>query len=327
MAHSLVIGGTLFLGRALVRRLLDRGDQVTILHRAKTTPFGDRVRSIQCDRNDVAAVVNALTGSNFEVVYDNVYDWQRGTTAEQVITAAQSCKNLRRYVFTSSVAAYGDAREVDEDAPLAPLSHPDNYVRNKAESERALFRLHMENGFPVATLRPPYIYGPENPFYRESFFWDRLLAFQPIIIPGDGSRLMQFIHADDFAKAAILATESDKAVGRPYNIAHSAAVTQEELVHTLARVAGVEPKLVFINREILIEKGGKVFEPPYYFAQYLDMPPILQKTERARSELGFEARDFEEGLSDSFFWYRRQGRRQALDFSWENDLLTSLGSG
>ena len=329
MASSLVIGGTLFLGRALVRRLLSRGDQVTILHREKTTPFGDSVRSIQCDRNDISLVIKTLTGSNFEVVYDNVYDWQRGTTAEQVIAAAQSCKSLKRYVFTSSVAAYchGDAREVDESGPLVSSSHPDSYARNKAESERSLFKLHAESGFPVVTLRPPYIYGPENPFYRESFFWDRLLAFQPIIIPGDGSRLMQFIHADDFARAAILATESDKAVGRSYNIAHPTAVTQEELVHTLARVAGVEPKLVFIDRETLIEKGGKVFEPPYYFAQYFDMPPILQKTERARSELGFDARDFEKGLTDSFFWYRRQSRRQAPDFSWENDLLVSLDRG
>ena len=41
-------------------------------------------------------------------------------------------------------------------------------------SERVLFRLHQRNGFPVVTLRPPFIYGPGNPFYREAFFWDRL---------------------------------------------------------------------------------------------------------------------------------------------------------
>ena len=40
-------------------------------------------------------------------------------------------------------------------------------------SERILFRLHQRNGFPAVTMRPPYIYGPGNPFYREAFFWDR----------------------------------------------------------------------------------------------------------------------------------------------------------
>src|ERR1700692_3397290 len=41
-------------------------------------------------------------------------------------------------------------------------------------SERALFRMHQRVGFPAVTLRPPFIYGPGNPFYREPFFWDRL---------------------------------------------------------------------------------------------------------------------------------------------------------
>ena len=325
MARVLVIGGTLFIGPALVRRLLERGDEVTILHRAETTPFGDRVTSIQCDRNDVEGVRRVLEGRDFEVVYDNVYDWRRGTTAEQVTAAALGCGGVSRYVFTSSVAAYGDAREVDEDTSLAPPDHPDDYVRNKAESERALFRLHAESGFPAVTLRPPYIYGPENPFYREAFFWDRLLlASRPIIVPGDGSRLMQFIHADDFARASILAAESEKAVGRSYNIAHRRPVTQGELVRALARVAGVAPLLTFVPRETLIARGGGIFEPPYYFGQYFDMPAIVQKTERARDELGFEARDFEEGLADSFAWYRRQGVRKKPDVWWEDELAASL---
>ena len=97
-------------------------------------------------------------------------------------------------------------------------------------------------------------------------------------------------------------------MGRSYNIAHASAVSQEELVRTLARVAGVNPKLVFVNREVLISRGGQIFEPPYYFAQYFDMPPVLQDTERAWQELEFKAREFEEGLTDSFLWYRRKGQ-------------------
>ena len=88
MARVLVIGGTLFIGRALVEQLLARGDDVVIMHRGKGHPFGPRVSEIQCDRNDIAAVRRALAGTHFDVVYDNVYDWQHGTSAEQVIAAA-----------------------------------------------------------------------------------------------------------------------------------------------------------------------------------------------------------------------------------------------
>ena len=88
MARALVIGGTLFIGRALVDQLLARGDDVVIMHRGKGTPFGTRVGEIRCDRNDDAAVRAALKESRFDVVYDNVYDWQRGTGADQVSAAA-----------------------------------------------------------------------------------------------------------------------------------------------------------------------------------------------------------------------------------------------
>ena len=77
-----------------------------------------RVDEIQCDRNDIAAVGAALDGALFDFIYDNVFDWSRGTSAEQVSAAATAnVKGLRRYVFTSSVAAYDPGAGVrDENA-------------------------------------------------------------------------------------------------------------------------------------------------------------------------------------------------------------------
>ena len=325
MSRVLVIGGTLFIGRALVRRLLARGDEITILHRGQGTPFGGSVAEIHCDRNDTSGIRQKLSGERFDFVYDNVYDWERGTTAEQVLASAEACaKGLSRYVYMSSVAAYGEGLDCDEDSSLAAPDHPEPYVRNKAESERALLGLHRGSGFPAVTLRPPFIYGPENPFYREAFFWDRLLAGRPIIVPGDGSRLMQFVHVDDLACAAILAAESDEAPGRSYNVAHDHAVTQEEVVRAMAEAAGCAAELVRVDREKIEARTGGVFGPPYYFGQYFDMPPITQTTSRARRELGFKPRTFAEGLADAFDWYRRQTDREASDFAWEDSLLAAV---
>jgi nucleoside-diphosphate-sugar epimerase len=322
LTHVLVIGGTLFIGRALVRRLLARGDRVTILHRGKHNPFASQTEEIRCDRNDTRAIAHAVSSHDFEVIYDNVYDWQRGTTADQVEAAARACRaSLRRYVFMSSVAAYGDGLDHGEDDALAPADHPEEYVRNKAETERMLLGLHGDNGFPAVTLRPPYVYGPENPFYREAFFWDRLLAGRPIIVPGDGERLMQFVLADDLAGAAIRAAESDAAVGRAYNIAEPRPRTQKALIEALAHAAGRTAEMVFVPRERLIELGGDVFQPPFYFGQYLDMPPITQKTDRAQGELGFEATPFADGLAQAFEWYRKQTARPAPDFSFDVKVL------
>ena len=66
----------------------------------------------------------------------------------------------------------------------------------------------------MVTFRPPFIYGPENPFYREAFFWDRMRAGRPIIIPGDGHRLMQFVYVKDLVRACLRAIEVDQRRGR-----------------------------------------------------------------------------------------------------------------
>src|SRR5262249_36510754 len=184
--NALVIGGTGFIGRLLVAELLNEGHSVSILHRKPKHGLGRRVKNLVADRTDAASLRSALTGKKFELIFDNVYDWERGTTAAHVESTVKSAgDHIHRYVFMSSVAAYGDGLNHHEGDALAPDDAPELYVRNKAMSERALFRMHQRIGLPVVTLRPPFVYGPGNQMYREAFFWDRLRCGRTIILPGD----------------------------------------------------------------------------------------------------------------------------------------------
>lgn len=324
MPRALVIGGTLFIGRALVEQLLERGDEVVVMHRGSGTPFGDSVGEIRCDRNDIPAVEDALEDETFDVVYDNVYDWQHGTTGEQVAAAALAASpGLRRYVFMSSVAVYSSGLDHDESDPLATAADPNDYNRNKAASERALFELHREKGIPVTTLRPAFVYGRYNPFDREAFFWDRILADRPVIIPEDGQTPMQWVLSDDVVRAAILAAEMDVAVGNAYNIAPWPPITQIEYVQACARAAGKEAKLVHVRRKRIQDAGGQLFVPPFYFGVYLDLPPLTVLPDRARTDLGLELTRLDEGLRETFLWYKQQDRPRP-DFSWEDDLLATV---
>src|SRR5262245_53958007 len=124
----LVIGGTMFIGRLLVAELLKAGHQVAVMHRRSKHDLGKRVQNLMADRNDPESLRRALRFTSFQVVFDNVYDWDRGTTAAQVEATAQavtgaSGDRLSRYVFMSSVAAYGDGLNHHDGAPLAPDDH------------------------------------------------------------------------------------------------------------------------------------------------------------------------------------------------------------
>ena len=323
MTRTLVIGGTLFIGRAMVEQLLARGDDVTIMHRGHGTPFGDRVRELRCDRNDVTAIRSILDGESFEVVYDNVYDWERGTTAEHVFASARAVAGpaLRRYVFTSSVAAYGHGLDHDEKDALAPADFPNPYAAHKAESERVLFRLQQTEGIPVTTLRPSFVYGPHNGFDREAWFWDRIMADRPVIVPGDGSRPMQWVLAEDVARAGLAAAARPASAGAAYDLGCYPAITQEELVRMLAHAAGKTVRIVKVPRERLEAAGGGLFAPPLYFGVFLDPPAITAKGTRLRSDLGIELTPLERGFRKTFEWYRTQ-HRPTPDFSWEDQFVS-----
>ena len=80
--------------------LLKGGHAVTVLHRKPKHTLGRKVKNLIADRNDPKAMKAALAGKSFEVVFDNVYDWQRGTTAAQVEGTVRTINSsLDRYIL------------------------------------------------------------------------------------------------------------------------------------------------------------------------------------------------------------------------------------
>ena len=319
----LVIGGTLFIGRALVAELLKGGHEVWVLHRKPAHDLGKRIGHLVADRNDVDQIRRVLAGARFDVVFDNVYDWERGTTAAHVEATARllAGNRLQRYVYLSSVAAYGDGLNHHEGDALAPDDHPESYVRNKAMAERALFRMHQRDKFPVVTMRPPFLYGPGNNFYREAFFWQRMRDKRPIILPGDGRRLMQFVHVRDLVGAMRKAVEVPEAAGQAFNISNPRPVAQIEALEAMARAAGRPLQLVRIPRDRILRCGGSPFGPRLYFAYYFDLAPITMVVNKAQRVLKLKPVDFDEGMKETYRWWQRHNLFPKPDYAFEDSLI------
>jgi 2'-hydroxyisoflavone reductase len=225
------------------------------------------------------------------------------------------------------VAAYGDGLNHKESDPLAPDYHNDPYVRHKATTERLLFRMHSQTGLPVVTFRPPFVYGPGNPFYREAFFWDRLRAGRPVIIPGDGHRLMQFAFVQDIVHAMLRAMEDPRAVGEAFNIGDTKPLTQVEVVEKMAKVANAEATLVRIPRDVIAQNGGNVMEEPYYFGEYFDLPPITMNIGKVTRMLKMKLTPFEIGLKETYKWYTRNHKPRISGFEFDDKLLAMAKTG
>ncbi len=319
----LIIGGTQFIGRLLVEELVKAGHDVYLLHRRPRHNFGKRVINLQADRNDAHSVRAAVGKTRFDIVFDFAYDWEHGTTGAQVEATANIFDGrVGRYVFMSSVAAYGDGLNHHEGDALAPDDHPAVYARHKAMSERALFRLYQRTGFPVVTLRPPFVYGPGNPFYREAFFWDRFRANRPVILPSEGHRLMQFIYVNDLVELSMKVMEQRNAIGNAFNTANPRPITQHELVVDLARAACVrDPQIISVPRDVIYRSGGQAIGERLYFGYYYDLPAITQIVTKAQRMLAFKPTDFLTGLKATYQAYEKKRGFGRPDFSFESQLL------
>jgi nucleoside-diphosphate-sugar epimerase len=280
----LVMGGTRFVGRPLVKRLLDAGHELSLFTRGRQ-PVPEGIEHLQGDRSSDEGLA-ALQDRPFDVIVDS-----SGRTLEdtrQVI--ARTGTPSHRLVYVSSAGVYADSElwPLDEESPTDPQSRH----AGKLETEAWL----RQEGIPFTSFRPTYIVGPGNYNPVESWFFDRIVHGQPVPLPGDGSTITQLGHVADLAAAMARCIEVDAAANRIYNCTGSQGISFRGLVAAAARACGTDPEAVEIRSfdpAGLDKKARKAFP--------LRLAHFLTDTHRVRRELAWEpAFDLEATLADSY---------------------------
>ena len=231
----LVTGGNGYVGKHLVRRLLELGCEVRSLD---LTPYeGDaRVRGIigdirqmsdlrpACEGVDTvfhtAAVINTLTLAR-PSVRRQVYGINVGGT-QNVLRACQEAR-VKRLVFTSSIAvAPIPIRGADESAPYVgtdPL--PDLYSQTKRDAEKLVLEADAERGLRTAAVRPGGVWGPGEGAIMVHDFLEHLAAGDFKVMIGDGKSVTDNVHVDSvvdvhFLVAQKLSDDPDLVGGQAY---------------------------------------------------------------------------------------------------------------
>jgi nucleoside-diphosphate-sugar epimerase len=321
----LVIGGTRFVGRATVEELLRRGDAVTVLHRGRTpNPFGERVEEIRADRQDPTALRTALAGQSYEGVVDVAYDVAAGTggaAIESLIGAL--APSAPRYVYVSSASIYRKlGMGTREDDPRASDPYEGDYPKNKAQAEEAVERAHRGGRITGTIVRPVFIYGPYDPIPRERWFWDRIVAGRPVIVPEQGGTIFHWTAASDVGWMAAESLRNPKAAGEAFNVAEAEPISHAAWVDRLAEAAGRSVEKVPVPRKQLETTAAQTDPPRSYFGLYLDSEENFSvEIGKARALLGFQPTDPRVGWKRAFEWYDREGRNPTPDFALEREIL------
>ncbi len=299
------MGGTRFVGRPLVNRLLEAGHELSLFTRGRQ-PVPAGVEHLQGDRSSSEGLA-ALQDRPFDVIVDS-----SGRTLEdtrQVIE--RTGPPSHRLVYVSSAGVYADSElwPLDEASPTDPQSRH----AGKLDTEAWL----RQEGIPFTSFRPTYIVGPGNYNPVESWFFDRIVHGRPVPLPGDGSTITQLGHVSDLAAAMARCIEVEAATNRLYNCTGSQGISFRGLVAAAARACGTDPEAVEIRSfdpAGLDKKARKAFP--------LRLAHFLTDTHRVRRELAWEpAFDLEATLADSYTNDYALRMPTTPDFSGDEALL------
>jgi nucleoside-diphosphate-sugar epimerase len=247
----LVTGGSGFLGRALVIRLLERGCPVRTLARGPDEALQEMgVRQFVGDLAHGEIVEAACRGAAtvFHTAakpppWGRYRDYHRtNVVGTQNVLAACRKHAVEALVHTSSPSVVfngRDLRGVDESIAY-PARHAAHYSRTKAQAEQSVLKASA-GGLPAIVLRPHQIWGPQDPH-----FVPRLIARAKRLKQiGDGTNLVDTTYIDNAVDAHLLAADALKAnpglSGRIYFISQGEPIRAWEMINMILRAAGLPP--------------------------------------------------------------------------------------
>ena len=222
----LFYGGTRFVGKALVARLLSRGHEIYIFTRGKL-PVPKNATHLKGDRSNDEDL-RQLTDHSFDLIVDSSGRKLEDTQRLLKFSGFPSF----RFIYISSAGVY-------ENTELFPISE-DSLIDvgsrhiGKAKTESWL----KAEGIPFTSFRPTYIYGPGNYNPIEKWFFDRITHNRTIPIPFDGQTITQLGHVSDLADAITKSIETETAINQIYNCSGTKAVTFKGLIETAILATG-----------------------------------------------------------------------------------------
>lgn len=311
----LVFGGNGFIGSETVRRLLDRGDQITIVNRGnwyfdseeRIKPYvsahfkcnRDRLLELECEE--------LLTSGFYDVVID--FSSYKARQIKQVVEILRDRVGLYVYISTDSVYEVCDKKHsgptAEEDAvrPKSPkkrlqLKREEQYAHDKLACEEVLQEQRKEGGFPYVAIRFPDVIGPRDNSFR---FWTYHLWIKlhkcihhPVHMPdGVSNAKFSLIHVEDAAKAIEKVLDGGTSVhNQAINLAFNEHFTLRKLLRDIANQLDVD------DLEFLSEDDATWYSYPTVTKGPLDIS-------RAKILLDWEPVTWEKALTELCAFFER----------------------
>ncbi len=311
-------GGTGFIGKQVLQKLVARGDEVWALARSDSSAAAVEAlgaRAVRGDLHDVAVLRAAMTGC--DVVFHiaawyklggndpaRMYGTNVGGTLDVLQTAFEV--GVPKIVYTSSLAVNGDTHgQIADETFYQAGPFLTDYDRSKWRAHYEIALPLIEKGAPIVIVMPGAVFGPgDHSLVGETlrWFWRGWLP----VLPGPEMTLA-YTHVEDIAEGHILAADKGKP-GESYIIT-GPALTLAEWIGLAAEVSGKRAPLFSIPAAWLLPLAPIIGA----VEQALPLPALfcrdsvaivgatyIARAEKAHAELGWTPRPLREGLRETF---------------------------
>ncbi len=295
----LILGGTGFIGPHEINYARARGHRITMFNRGKTAPgmFPD-VETLIGDRDNQ---LDALKGRDWDAVIDNSGFFPRHAR----LSADLLYGHVDKYMFVSSISAYGEDMAVEDDefsASYAVMDDPTDesehiygptYGARKALCEQEVTKVF---GDKAINVRPGIITGTGDPTERLRHWLRRMQAGNEILVPGQDDLPVQYIDAADMCGWMVRLLEDGSGSG-PYNAVGAAEPYRARpLLEGLCDATGSKSTLTWIDWEWI---RNETSENPNYGPWYGAGPlPFMQVNNKRAMATGLTFRPIAETAKD-----------------------------
>jgi len=299
----LVLGGTRFVGRAVVADALARGWEVTALNRGVSGALPAGTRALQADRTSPAALEAALGDATWDVVVD--------TWAGAPAVARHCAQLLRgrtsRFGYISSLSVYVWGAHRDESSPVVAGS-PDATDGDYAASKRGA-ELAVLESFPDAVLaRAGLILGPHEDIGRLPWWLGRIARGGRVVAPGRPDRPLQYVDARDLARW-LLDGLSDGLAGPVDVVSRSGHATTRSLLQACVDVTASGAELVWVDEATLAAAGAEPWTHlPCWVPETGEWAGFLESDTSLAAATGLVCRPVTDTVADTWAWLKAEGR-------------------
>jgi 2'-hydroxyisoflavone reductase len=300
----LVLGGTRFLGRAVVEAALARGHDVTLLNRGITNP--ELFAKVEKLRGDLTAGVDV--GGR---TWDAAVDLDPTQRAGHYVDTFRD--TVGHYVFVSTISVYSDfSKPIDEESPLHEPS--EEYGGLKVASERAVQESFGER---CAIVRPGLIVGPHDPTDRFTYWPRRLAEGGDVLAPGSPDQPLQIVDARDLG--AWLVAGAERRLAGVFNATGPAEpLTLGDALERIAPGAHI----VWVDEQSLLGAEVEPWTELPLWAPGDDFAWLCRVDISRTLGAGLTFRPLEDTARDTLAWSRKAGeQRPTLTREKERDLL------